>query len=177
MSILVTYATAKGATSEIAERIAEHLKTFAASVEVRPTKEVSATSLHTYSAIIVGSAIHAGLWLTPARHFIRDNSTTLSSQQVWAFSVGMPPNEEERMNEERMMDGKIRKVLPALRGHKLFQGRFKKQDLPWIIRIIFACCVPKNKTKWGDARNWEEIEVWSENVGREITSGSSVGMA
>jgi menaquinone-dependent protoporphyrinogen oxidase len=177
MSILVTYATAKGATSEIAERIAERLKAFAASVEVLPTKEVSAASLPTYSAIIVGSAIHVGSWLAPARHFIYDNSAALISQQVWAFSIGMPPNEEDRTNEERTMDGKIRKVLPDLRGHKLFQGRFEKQDLPWIIRIIFACCVPEEKTKWGDARNWEEIEAWSENVGREITSGRTMGTA
>lgn len=85
----------------------------------------------------MGSAIHVGSWLAPACHFLRDNSAALSSQQVWAFSVGMPPNEEDRTNEERTMDGKIRKVLPDLRGHKLFQG----STLLSMVPVVFVTTV------------------------------------
>jgi menaquinone-dependent protoporphyrinogen oxidase len=171
MSILVTYATAKGATSEIAEVVASHLKAFATTVDLLPIKDVSTASLSKYSAIIVGSAIHVGSWLGPAKHFIQNNSTALNSKQVWAFSVGMPPREDARKEEESTMDKKIRKELPSLRGHKLFQGRFEKTDLPWVARIFFMCCIPKNKQKWGDLRNWEEIHAWADSVGREVASG------
>jgi menaquinone-dependent protoporphyrinogen oxidase len=171
MSILVTYATAKGATSEVAEAVALRLKAFATTVDLLPIKDVSTASLPKYSAIIVGSAIHMGSWLGPAKHFIQNNSTALNSKQVWAFSVGMPPKEDARKEEESIIDKKIRKDLPGLRGHKLFLGRFEKTDLPWVGRIVITCCIPKDKQKWGDFRNWEEIHAWADSVGREMVDG------
>lgn len=168
MPILVTYATAKGSTREIAERIALRLEAFVTPVECVAVKEVQEASLPNYSAIIVGSPIHAGSWLRPMRRFIHRNALALNAKPVWAFSVGMPPKEADRVNEENMMDKKIRKELPSLRGHKLFQGRFYKQDLGWFLGMIFKCCVPKDKAKCGDDRNWEDIEAWADNVGNEV---------
>ncbi|KAK9482159.1 Flavodoxin domain-containing protein [Lipomyces starkeyi] len=170
MPILVTYATAKGSTREIAERIASRLGAFVTPVDCLAVQEVRAASLANYSAVIVGSAIHMGSWLSPARHFIHSNQAVLKAKPVWVFSVGMPPQEEDFRNEERRMDGKIRNVLPDLRGHRLFQGRFYKQDLNWFLQIIFTCCVPRKKVKWGDHRAWEKVEAWADNVGKEITS-------
>jgi menaquinone-dependent protoporphyrinogen oxidase len=169
MSILVAYATAKGSTHEIAQRIAERLEVFGMPVECLPVKEARTASLPNYSAIIVGSAIHAGSWLRPARGFIHSNAAALKAKPVWAFSVGMPSQEADRVNEELMMDGKIRKVVPDLRGHKLFQGRFYQKDLGWFLGLIFKCCIPKEKVRWGDERNWEAIEAWADSVGREIS--------
>lgn len=171
MSVLVTYATAKGSTREIAERIASRLQGSATPIDCIPIKEVEASALPSYSAVIVGSAIHMGSWLSPATRFIRDNGQALKTEQVWAFSVGMPPQESDRVSEERMIEEKIRKHVPDLRGHKLFQGRFYKQDLGWFLGMIFTCCVPRSKTKWGDERNWENIEAWADSVGKEIRSG------
>ena len=171
MSILVTYATAKGSTQEIAERIASRLQAFAKPVDCIPVKEVEASALPSYSAVIVGSAIHMGSWLGPAWRFIRINGQVLKTKPVWAFSVGMPPQESDRVNEEGMIEGKIRKQVPDLRGHKLFQGRFYKQDLGWFLGMIFTCCVPREKSKFGDERNWEVIEAWADAVGKEVRGG------
>ena len=96
-------------------------------------------------SLIVFGAIHVGSWLGPARRFIHSNAAALKAKPVWAFSVGMPAQEADRVNEELMMDGKIRKVVPDLRGHKLFQGRFYQQDLGWFLGLIFKCCVPREK--------------------------------
>ncbi len=175
MSILVTYASAKGSTHEIADRIASRLKTFVTPVECIPVKEVEASALSNYSAVIVGSAIHMGSWLSPASRFIRNNGQALKAKPVWAFSVGMPPQESDLVNEERMMDKKIRKQLPDLRGHKLFQGRFYKQDLGWFLGMIFTCCVPRNKTKFGDERKWDVIDAWADTIGKEINGGGPAG--
>jgi len=175
MSILVTYATSRGSTREIAERIASRLQTFATPVDCIPVQEVEVAALPNYSAVIVGSAIHMGSWLSPASRFIRSNQQALKIQQVWAFSVGMPPQESDRVNEERMVEEKIRKQVPNLRGHKLFQGRFYKQDLGWFLGMIFTCCVPREKTKFGDERSWEVIEAWADKVGKEVRSGGPAG--
>jgi len=81
------------------------------------------------------------------------------------------------VNEELLMDGKIRKVVPDLRGHKLFQGRFYKQDLGWFLGMIFTCCVPKEKTRWSDARDWDDIEAWADDLGKEISGGKAASTA
>jgi len=175
MSILVTYATAKGSTGEIAERITSRLKAFVSPIDCIPIKEVEAAALPSYSAIIVGSAIRMGGWLSPANRFIRNNEQTLKTKPVWAFSVGMPPKESDRLNEERMVEEKIRKHVPDLQDHKLFQGRLYKQDLGWFLGMIFTCCVPRSMTKFGDERNWNEIEAWADKVGKEIRSGGPTG--
>jgi menaquinone-dependent protoporphyrinogen oxidase len=177
MTILVTYATAKGSTREIAERIASRLEAFVTPVECLAIKEVPAASLPNYSGVVVGSAIHMGSWLSPARRFIRRNAAALKAKPVWAFSVGFPPEEADRANEELMMEKKIRKVVPDLRGHKLFNGRFYRQDLGCFLGMIFTCCAPREKTKWGDERNWEDIEAWADSVGKEIKDDAAAGKA
>jgi len=168
MSVLLAYATSKGSTCEIAERIASRLRDRSINVKCAAVSDIDAASLPSYSAIIIGSAIHMAGWLSPARHFIDSNAAALKLKPTWAFSVGMPPQEEERRKEEQMVEAKLRKIMPEIRGHKLFQGRFNKQDLPWIGRIIFTYCVPKEKTRWGDGRDWDEINAWADDVGKEI---------
>jgi menaquinone-dependent protoporphyrinogen oxidase len=174
MSTLVTYATAKGSTRDIAQRIASRLENYSTSVDCLPIKEVQAKSLAKYSTVIIGSAIHMASWLSPARRFIHTNAATLKSKPVWAFSIGMPPQEADRVEEELMMERKVRKELPELRGHRLFLGRFYKQDLGWLLGWIFTCCVPESKTKWGDERNWEAIDAWADMVGKEM-GGIGIG--
>ncbi|EXJ53309.1 uncharacterized protein A1O5_13456 [Cladophialophora psammophila CBS 110553] len=177
MSVLVAYASAKGSTGEIAERIAEKLRESCPSTTVKcsPINAVDVTSLPSYSAVVVGSAIHMGSWLSPARHFIHNNATVLKEKPVWAFSVGMPPKEEDRRKEEQMMEEKIRKTLPNLRRHELFEGRFNEKDLPWFGRVIISCCIPKEKTKFGDSRDWVEINAWAEGIGKDISALSGGG--
>ncbi|OQU99180.1 Flavodoxin domain-containing protein [Cladophialophora immunda] len=177
MSVLIAYASAKGSTGEIAERIAEKLREScpASTVKCSPISAIDVTSLPSYTAVIVGSAIHAGSWLSPARRFIHNNAIVLKEKPMWAFSVGMPPKEEDRRKEEQMIEEKIRKTLPNLRRHELFEGRFNKQDLPWFGRIIISCCIPKDKAKFGDARDWIEINAWAEVIGKEITALSAGG--
>jgi menaquinone-dependent protoporphyrinogen oxidase len=174
MSILITYATAKGSTREIAERMAERREAFGRPVECLPAKEVRTTSLPNYSAIIVGSAIHFDSWLYPACFFIRINAATLKAKPVWAFSVGMTGHEAFRVDEELRIDRWIRKIVPDLRGHKLFQGRFYQQDLGWFLRWVFK---KRGMVRWGDERNWEAIEAWADGVGKEISGKANQGIS
>lgn len=177
MSVLVTFATAKGSTQEVAERIASRLKTYAAVVDCLPATRVEASALSNYSTIIVGSALHMGSWLDPAHSFIHSNAATLKTKPVWAFSVGMPATESARVDEERMMDREVRTDMPELRGHRLFQGRLYKKDLGWFLGAIWTCCVPKEMSKWGDERNWDDIEAWADSIGKEARSAGSASTA
>lgn len=107
-------------------------------------------------------------WLPQANSFIRSKTATLQTKPVWAFSVGMPPDEAGRVSEEKMIEAKIRKHVPGLKGHRLFRGKFEEKDLGWFMRTIISCCVPKEKKIYGDERNWNDIEAWADAVGKEI---------
>ncbi|KAJ9154771.1 hypothetical protein NKR23_g2203 [Pleurostoma richardsiae] len=190
MSVLVTYATSLGSTKEIAERIAQRLAPLVrpAAVDclevsaVPPLADTGSSGDSNYAAIVVGSAIHAGRWLPPARAFLQRNRRVLvsspSAPPVWAFSVGMPADEEARAAEEASVNRALREqFLPpesspgspggALRGHRLFRGRFERADAPWWMGL-FLCCIPRKAQLWGDMRDWEEIEAWADWVGGEM---------
>ncbi|KAF1810158.1 hypothetical protein P152DRAFT_101100 [Eremomyces bilateralis CBS 781.70] len=167
MSVLIAYATSRGSTGEIANRIASRLETFIKPVTCLPVSEVQPGSLPSYSVIVVASAIHAGSWINPGHCFVRTNKAVLQSKPVWAFSVGMPPTDEEHAAEEKAVAASLRKDLPDLRGHTLFQGAFFKEDMPWWMGM-FIRFIPKERQKWGDARNWEEIEGWADKLRNEV---------
>ena len=166
--ILVAYATAKGSTHEIADRITSRLQAIHPVVECQSMADIEASSLSSYSAIVLGSAIHMTSWLPQANRFIHSQRATLKTKPVWAFSVGMPPDEAGRVSEEKMIETKIRKQLPELKGHRLFRGKFEQNDLGWFMRTIISCCVPKKKQTFGDERNWNDIEAWADAVGKEV---------
>src|SRR5205085_50267 len=69
-------------------------------VDFMPAVDVPADSLTKYSAVLVGSVIHAGHWISPARHFIHRERAAFADRPVWAFSVGAPPNLDDKDAEE-----------------------------------------------------------------------------
>lgn len=166
MPILVTYATAKGSTREIAQRIASCLEVFTNPIECKPIEEVEISSLGNYSAIIIGSAVHMQSWLKKAHEFIHDNAATLNSKPVWAFSVGLPKGEADRLREEEVINKKIKKDLVCLQRHQLFRGRWDMKDF-WYLKFFLCCCLSE-KDSYEDRRDWEAIETWARSVGEEL---------
>jgi len=181
MSVLVAYATSCGSTREIAERIAAGLapRVAPASVDCTPASEVPRLSSvpNQYRAVVIGSALHAGRWIGPGRSFVRTNAAYLSGSDrnapatpVWAFTVGMPPTDEDMENEEKMVREKLQRSLgaDALRGHQVFRGVFEMKDLNWFFRTLISCCVPEDKKKFGDHRDWDAIDAWADGVGKAM---------
>jgi menaquinone-dependent protoporphyrinogen oxidase len=167
MSVLVAIASAHNATREIGDRIAVRLRAhIAGTVDVVPVAEVKAGSVAKYSAVLVGSAIHMGGWISAGRQFIHREHATLAARPVWAFSVGAPPNPEAKASEEASVEKTLRKSLPELKGHTLFMGRIEKDHLPWVMQLIFSWF--PNSTKFGDFREWEAIDEWADKVGMEM---------
>jgi hypothetical protein len=85
---------------------------------------------------------------------------------VWAFSVGMMEG-ADKDREEAAVEKQVRAVLPELRCHKQFRGRFLDTDLNWIMRMLLLC-VSDDKSGRGDKRDWGEIEGWADDVAKEI---------
>jgi menaquinone-dependent protoporphyrinogen oxidase len=114
MNVLVAYASRHGATREIAERIAQVLRTAGLAAEARPATEVR--DLAPYDAVVIGSAAYMFHWLKEASSFVHRHRAVLAAKPVWLFSSG--PLGTEPVNEEGV-DQKVAaipKELPELQA-------------------------------------------------------------
>jgi menaquinone-dependent protoporphyrinogen oxidase len=86
VKILVTAASRNDSTGTIARAIGEALRSrgFAATV-ARPE---DVRTVDRFDAVVIGSAVHAGHWLKPARKFVARSARALSARPVWLFSSG-----------------------------------------------------------------------------------------
>ena len=86
MKILIAVSSKHGSTAEIAEAIGETIR--GAGVEVHVMDARAVESVAPYDAVVVGSAIHMGRWMGPARDLVETFAETLRARPVWLFSSG-----------------------------------------------------------------------------------------
>ena len=138
--ILVAYATRAGSTAEVAQAIAEVLRTRSVGeiVDVIPVTEV--TDLSPYRAVIVGSAVRYGKWLPEAVDFVASHQPALVKIPTAFFLVsGFLKNDTSEMR------AKVSAFLDPVR--KIMQpGK----------EALFA-----GKTGKGDWRNWDQVRDWA----------------
>ena len=121
-----------------------------------PPEQVQA--IDDYDAVVLGSAVYAGHWLTPAREFVDRCRDALAARPVWLFSsgpIGDPPKPEEDPVD-------VAEILQATkaREHRLFAGKLVKKQLRFPDRAIAAALrVPE-----GDFRDWDEVKGWAAGI-------------
>ena len=86
MKVLVCAASKYGATSEIAQAVADVLAERGCEVTVLPPDKVGA--VEEFDAVVLGSAVYMGQWMKPARELAERSAGTLASRPVWLFSSG-----------------------------------------------------------------------------------------
>ena len=95
-NVLVAYASKRGSSAEIAEAIAESLRQSGLSVDCVEAGEVS--SVASYDAVVLGSAVYIKRWRGDAKRFLRKHDKELSQRPLWEFSsgpVGDPASEAD----------------------------------------------------------------------------------
>jgi|NGEPerStandDraft_6_1074524.scaffolds.fasta_scaffold30115_1 menaquinone-dependent protoporphyrinogen oxidase len=163
MKILVTVASKHGATSEIAETIGSELAKSGLEVIVVPVQDVR--TIKEYDAVVLGSAIHMGQWMKPAKEFVARETTALSSIPVWLFSSG-PVTDRSKPDDpaDRRQGDEIAKRLAA-RDHRLFRGKLDKSGLS----IAERAAVRIAKAASEDQRDWEAIRMWAAGICAVLT--------
>lgn len=167
MYVLVGYATRHGSTVRIAERIAIALVEHGHRVGVHPLGPT--TSAEGYDAYVLGSPLYNGSWLPEAIAFARLNRSVLTSRPVWLFSVGSFSDTHRVLGRiiatrtPRERAALVRHLRP--RGVRLFTGVVEQSYWPPIGQIIYRAL----GGRYGDRRNWDEIDAWAEEVARELT--------
>jgi menaquinone-dependent protoporphyrinogen oxidase len=171
MPTLITYASLRGSTAELAERMSNILKSKGLAVDILPIDQVSVKSLQKYPTVIIGSAVINFEWLPDATSFLRKNSAQLSKVSVWCFSCGCPNTVPKRFekawdaeNEPALLDAACRREVKNIKEHKLFLGKFLRSHFNFWWNCFWGCC----GGKYGDYRDWGEIEGWANKVGDEI---------
>jgi menaquinone-dependent protoporphyrinogen oxidase len=170
--ILVTYATKHGATAEIAEKIGQVLQEAGLGVEVKSVDKVN--ELDAYRAVVLGSAVYAGMWRKEAVDFLEANEKKLAERVVWLFSSG-PTGEGDPV--ELMKGWKFPEAQRPIadrigpRDIAFFHGEIDMDDLNLAEKLI----VKGIKAPTGDFRDWEAITAWAAAIGDALKGESGSG--
>jgi len=165
VKVLVSAASAHGATAEIARAITDELAAHGFATTMIPPAQVS--SVADYDAVILGSAVYVGHWLDPAKDFVTRFGDALAARPVWLFSSG-PVGDPSRklvqaMGKDPVDVADIRAATRA-RDHRMFAG---KLDPKAVSRAQRASLLVFRGLR-GDFRDWDEIRRWADGIAGQL---------
>jgi menaquinone-dependent protoporphyrinogen oxidase len=169
MKVLVTAASKHGSNAEIAEVIAERLRTHALTVECTPPETVH--RLDDYDAVILGSAIYMGHWMKPATAFVKRHAVELQQRPVWLFSSGAVVESKQTAEPgEPAVDMTELLEFTGAREHRLFGGRLERSELSFLERVAVKAAHAED----GDARDWDEVRSWADSIAAALGAAAAV---
>ncbi len=159
-TILVCYATRYGSTGEIAGIIGEELRKTGHGVTVFPLSEVKDPGM--YDAVVIGSPLYMGKWLTEARDFVSRFQHPLRERPVAVFSVGYSLKErtmENLQNVDAALDTGVKIFLSPVHS-----GYFAGSVNPDIMTPADRAIVTMSGALPGDYRDSEEVKRWAREL-------------
>ncbi len=161
MRVLVAVASKYGSTREIAKAIADELRSHDFTVELRAAAEVH--SIGSYDAVVLGSAIYAGRWLSDAKNFAQQYQTELSKLPVWIFSSGPIGAENPQPQDDPNRLAEPLGTVQA-RDHRVFVGKLDPSHMSLADRLIIRAFHSPS----GDFRDWDAIREWAQGIASEL---------
>ena len=156
MKVLVSAASKYGATSEIAQAIADVLAGEGLEVTVVPPAQAGA--IEQFDAVVLGSAVYMGRWMKPGRELAHRQAAALAARPVWLFSSG-PVGEPAKPADNPVNVAAILQGTKA-RDHQVFTGKLVKKQLSFPDRAIASA----TRVQEGDFRNWDDIRAWATSI-------------
>jgi menaquinone-dependent protoporphyrinogen oxidase len=163
-SILLAYATSHGSTQEVAQSMAETLRSAGFNVDLQPASKVRAVS--GYAGVILGAPLYMFRWHADAKRFLSRHQKALGNLPVAIFALGPFHNKEEEMISAREQLGKeLAKyawLSPA--AIQVFPGKFDPARLRFPYNLIPAL----KKMPPSDERDWPAIQAWAVEAGNGL---------
>ena len=162
--VLVAYASKNGSTAEIAEAIAQTLRQSCPSVDCAVAGEV--TSLESYDAVVLGSAVYIRRWRGDAKRFLRTHAKQLAQRPFWVFSSGPVGEPKGDPNPAWLEPPRTIERVEQLgaREHVVFGGRMPTNPRSPTARAMVKNCPPEYR----DRRDWDEINAWAAGIAAEL---------
>ena len=166
MRLLVAYASNRGSTQEVAETIADTMKSAGREVELRRAAEIE--DLRPYEGVVLGGSLYFGRWHEDAARFMSKHRRELSKMPVAVFALGPKTAAPDELGESRAQLDKALLKVPEVepRSVAVFGGVIDPTKLRF----------PLNRMPVSDARDWNKIEAWAKTVAvalepRELVAG------
>ncbi len=162
MRILVTAASKHGATGEIAQAIATELSAEGITAEARAITDVA--TLEGYDAVVLGSAVYVGKWMSEAKDFVALHADELRKRPVWLFSSGplgvQPKPTEDPVDVAPMLEA------TGAREHRLLVGSLDHAKLGMGERLVVRAV----RAPYGDFRDPATIREWAHHIAQSLAA-------
>jgi menaquinone-dependent protoporphyrinogen oxidase len=168
MNVLVAVASRHGSTREIAQAVAVELRHAGHSVDVRDARHVD--DVGPYGAVIIGSAVYMGNWLSEGSQLVDRARTQLAALPVWLFSSGPIGATDPKPKGDPSHIDELAKSIQA-RGHRSFVGKLDKGHLGMGERLIAGVV----RTPAGDFRDWDAIRGWARDIAAALQTPAGSG--
>ena len=158
-NVLVAYASKHGTTREVAEFVARTFEQHGLSVDVEEAARVG--SIAHYDAVVVGGGLYMGKWHKDARRLLERHRHELSGVRLAVFGMGPDEIAEPKVRESRNQLDRALAATPELEpvAVTVFGGALKPET--WRF--------PFSRLPAFDAREWDEIEEWADQVAASIS--------
>ena len=160
--VLVAVASRHHGTHEIAQAIATGLITRGLEADAVPVKEV--TTLDGYDAVVLGSAVYSGRWLTEARHFAQVHTSSLCMMPVWLFNSGPLGPVDHPIPPGTPADLPVLMRLTGAIDYRTFPGRLDMRRLHFAERAIARTIHAPE----GDSRDWDAVDRFAGEIADEL---------
>jgi len=155
-TILVAYATRNGSTREVAEAVADALRTGGAKVDLVPAREVR-RPVAGRDAVVIGAPIYSGRWHRDAHRFLKRHRAELGRIPVAVFGMGPRSDTTEAWQHSRQ---------------QLDRALARRDWLSPVMVTVFGGVDPPRRGERGgrDLRDWDAIRAWADQVQRVTTA-------
>ena len=156
--VLIVYASKKGSTRDVAQAIADRLEVDGLRTVVQPASDRA--DLGAFDAVVIGGALYMGRWHRDARRFLHRHHRVLATMLVAVYAMG------PTTIDEHSVAGSLQQLERALGS---------APDVSPIAITVFGGVLdparlrfPFNGMPPSDARDWEAITAWADEVAGHI---------
>lgn len=149
-AVLVVFATKNGSTAEVADSIAQRLRASGAETEVVPARNVP--DLTKWAGVVVGAPIYSGHWLGGGHRILKKLSKLPADRRPPIALFALGPRRDEGPQDW------------ARPRQQFEQALAKHRSISPVSTALFGGTDPPKKKVRRDARNWEVIQAWADEL-------------
>lgn len=157
--VLIAYASRCGSTGDLAMAMAGELCGLGAAVDVRLVENIK--DISPYQAVMVGSAIRRGRWLSEATAFVKTHQAALGRLPLAFFVACLTMRDDTPENRQKVLAylEPLRKAAPGLNplAVGLFAGALDFGKLSFMDKTVMEA----RGAAEGDYRDLPAVKAWA----------------